>query len=114
MEWLQLKDESQLNEIIEQSKHHPVVIFKHSTRCSISAMVINRLETAWKKEEAGSPYYLDLISYRPVSQKIEHLFHVQHESPQVLVISNGVCVYHASHTAINYQEIKNQLATVKS
>jgi len=114
MEWLQLKDEAQLSEIIEKSKHEPVVIFKHSTNCSISAMVKNRLETSWNNNEAGFPYYLDLIAYRPVSQKVEQLFSVRHESPQVLVINNGVCVYHASHIAINYKDIKGQLALVKS
>ena len=114
MEWLQLKEEAQLNEIIEKSKLEPVVIFKHSTRCSVSSMVKNRLDTAWNNAEAGYPYYLDLIEYRPVSQKIAELFHVEHESPQVLVINNGVCVYHASHTAINYRDIKEQLALVKS
>ena len=114
MEWLQLKEEGQLNEIIEKSKHEPVVIFKHSTRCSVSSMVKNRLDTAWNNEEAGYPYYLDLIAYRPISQKIAELFQVEHESPQVLVINNGVCVYNASHSAINYRDIKEQLALVKS
>ena len=114
MEWLQLNDEAQLKEIIEESKKEPVLIFKHSTRCSISAMVKSRLESTWKAQETDvKPYYLDLLSYRPISQKIQELFHVIHESPQALLISNGTCVYHASHIAINFPDIKNQ-ATVKS
>jgi|SRR6185312_16911281 len=114
MEWLQLKDESQLSEIIEESKKEPILIFKHSTRCSISAMVKSRLENTWKEGETEvKPYYLDLLSYRPISQKIQEIFHVEHESPQALLISNGACVYHTSHTAINFADIKSH-AMVKS
>lgn len=114
MEWLQLKDEAQLNEIIEESKKEPVLIFKHSTSCSISAMVKSRLENTWKTEETDvKPYYLDLLNHRPISNKIQEVFHVVHESPQALLISNGTCVYHASHTAINFAAIKGH-AIVKS
>ena len=109
MDWLSLTSEEQLNEI-KANDSRPSVIFKHSTRCSISATALSRLERSWNKQEVEGIdfYFLDLLSYRPVSSKIEDLFGVQHQSPQVLVIQNGACTYNASHLGISYSEIKNQ------
>ena len=105
MQWKDLIEIDQINNIKEASGYS--VIFKHSTRCSTSAMVLSRLERSWNATEAGDlkPYYLDLIAYRPVSNKIQDDFYVQHESPQALVIKNGHCVYNASHIDISYKEI---------
>ncbi len=107
MNWTKLTDSQQLNDIVEESQQHPVLIFKHSTRCSISATSLSRVERQWKDELAGDlkPYYLDLIAYRPISSQIATQFGVAHESPQVLVIQNGVCTYHASHFDINFADI---------
>ena len=114
MDWIELKDVETLNKIKTESADKPVVIFKHSIRCSISAAGLGRLERNWNKEEMAEIkyYFLDLINYRPVSQKVEEVFKVAHESPQLLIISNGACIYHASHMSINYGEIKNQLAKI--
>ncbi|MBY0425532.1 MAG: bacillithiol system redox-active protein YtxJ [Cytophagales bacterium] len=107
MNWKELKSEQQLDEVIELSKKHPVMIFKHSTRCSISSAAKGRMERHWdeKNTQNPEPYYLDLITFRSVSNKIASDLHVEHESPQVLVIKNGVCTYHTSHSDINYQEM---------
>ncbi len=50
-------------------------------------------------------HLLDLLQYRNISNTIASDLQITHESPQVLVIKNGRCVYHESHTAINYDEI---------
>ncbi|WMJ72673.1 bacillithiol system redox-active protein YtxJ [Cytophagaceae bacterium ABcell3] len=107
MEWEELKDAGTLDKINEVSKEQPVLIFKHSTRCSISDTALNRLERNWKKDEAKGvvPYYLDLISFRDISNKIAEVYDVKHESPQALLIVNGACVYYASHMGINLNEI---------
>ncbi len=107
MNWIDLNDEQQLNTIIEQSKAQPVVIFKHSTRCSISSMAKNRLE---RSEPAANTlfYYLDLIRYRALSNKVAADFHVVHESPQILMIKNGECTYEESHNGISMDEIVAQ------
>jgi bacillithiol system protein YtxJ len=97
-----------LDEIIAGSHQKPVVIFKHSTRCSISSTALNRLERAWKEEESPA-FLLDLISFRSISQKIAEIFEIEHQSPQVLVISNGQCIYSATHWDINMDEIKPHL-----
>ena len=107
MNWIDLADEQQLEQLKEQSKQQPVVIFKHSTRCSISSMAKNRLERETPAD--GLPfYYLDLIRYRPLSNKIATDFNVHHESPQILIIKNGECTYEDSHNGINMQDILEQ------
>ena len=102
-----LTEESQLEQIKEQSTRQPVAIFKHSTRCSISSMAKNRLE---RETPAANTlfYYLDLIRYRSVSNKIAEDFHVHHESPQLLLIKNGECTYEESHNGINMADIATQ------
>ncbi len=110
MLWHNLTDITQLQQIIDLSKEQSangltVLIFKHSTRCSISSMALNRLETKWTDNEKIPAYYLDLLNHRDISNEIESVFSVEHASPQALLIKNGVCVYHASHTAISVADI---------
>jgi bacillithiol system protein YtxJ len=109
MNWIELERETQLEEIKRESINQPVLLFKHSTTCSISSMAINRLERSWKAEEMGGvkAYYLDLHANRGLSRRVADVFDVMHESPQVLLIRNGECVYHASHMGISYPEVKN-------
>ncbi len=105
--WIALESEEQLNAIQEQSFDRPVVIFKHSTRCSISSMAKSRLERS-DEPEGMDFYYLDLIRYRGVSNRIAELYKVTHESPQVLLIRNGECIYDASHSEIRMEELASQ------
>ena len=107
MDWRALTEESQLQQIIDNSAERPQVIFKHSTRCSISAVARQRLQKGALPPEIDF-YYLDLLSYRSLSNKIAEIFHVHHESPQVLVIKNGTCVYDESHLSISMDEIVEQ------
>ncbi len=112
MNWIKLESEQGLQDILKNSAVKPAFIFKHSTRCSISQTALNRVERDWKPELANevSPYYLDLLSFRPISNLIAESLGVQHESPQVLVIKNGKCVYSATHFDIRLAEIINHLA----
>jgi len=105
MNWKTLDSESQLEQIKAASAQQPVVIFKHSTRCSISSMVKSRLERAEAPGDVDF-YYLDLIRHRNISNKIAHDYAVEHESPQVLLIRNGACVYDESHNGISMDELK--------
>lgn len=104
MNWIPLTTETQLSQIKEASVESPVIIFKHSTRCSISAMAKSRLERAVPPGNI-SFYYLDLLRFRDLSSKIEADFNVPHESPQILLIRNGECVYDESHNGIHMNEI---------
>lgn len=104
MDWKELTSDEHLDAIRKESAAKIQVIFKHSTRCAISSMAKNRLE------RAETPVFidfhlLDLIRYRSLSNKIEEQFKVYHESPQVLVIKDGQCIYDESHNGISMDEI---------
>jgi len=109
MNWINLTSAAQLNEIKELSKTKAQVIFKHSTRCGISSMAKSRLERE-VPPEATDFYFLDLIKYRSLSDKIAEDFAVHHESPQILLIKNTECVYDESHSGIQMNEIAEQLS----
>ena len=111
MDWISLKDSKQLDEILAESTKHPVIIYKHSTRCNISRSAFDRLERKWDAAAAGSVkrYFLDLLSYRDISNRIADLFDVEHQSPQVLVIWNGKAVLDLSHYDIDFDSIKSVL-----
>lgn len=109
MNWIPLTSEDQLANIVTRSLEKPQVIFKHSTRCGVSSVVLGRLERA-ESSDTVDFYFLDLIQYRSISAQIVEQFHVAHESPQVLIIKNGSCTFDESHTAINMDEILEQSA----
>lgn len=109
MNWIELTDASQLDLLAERSKTRAQVIFKHSTRCSISSTAKFRLESA-KSSDAVDFYYLDLLSYRSLSGLVAERFAVPHASPQVLVIRDGRCVFDESHLGIRMEEILAQAA----
>ncbi|WP_104736082.1 bacillithiol system redox-active protein YtxJ [Hanstruepera ponticola] len=105
--WIPLNDIQQLQHIAEKSKTKTQVVFKHSTRCGISRMVMNQFVESYDLNENDLDlYYLDLLSYRDVSNEVGYTFQVMHESPQLLVIKNGVTVAHASHGAINTVDLQ--------
>lgn len=104
MEWIHLTDEEQLRQLISKSGAKPQVIFKHSTRCSISSVAFHRLQKS-QVPEGVDFYYLDLLAHRPLSNRVAELFKVHHESPQVLVIKDGKCIYDESHLAIFMNDI---------
>ena len=100
--WIPLSELEQLDTITEKSSTKTQVIFKHSTRCGISRMVMNQFVGAYNLTENDLDlYYLDLLNYRDVSNEVGYKFQVIHQSPQLLVIKNGVVVAHDSHGAIN-------------
>lgn len=109
MHWEQLNDVSQLDSIIMQSKEKPVVIFKHSTRYSISRMALRQFENEFDLQDKVTPYYLDLIANREVSNGISQRFNVEHQSPQLLLIKDGVSVYDVSHEGIDADVLRRKV-----
>jgi bacillithiol system protein YtxJ len=106
MHWRELTSTGQLDRVIQESFTQPVAIFKHSTRCSISSMAKGRLEREWTFTEDKLPiYYLDLIKFRDVSNKIEESIGVHHESPQLILIKDGKSIFDASHNAVSAKEL---------
>lgn len=103
MNWTLLESPEQLNEI----KHQPgySLIFKHSTRCSVSMMAKRRFEMDWESLPENLPlYFLDLIQHRDISNQIAQAFQVHHESPQLLLIKDGECILDQSHGGISVDE----------
>lgn len=101
MQWRKLESLDDLFAALEQSNVAPVALFKHSTRCSISSAAKDRIERQWAFSESQLPiYYLDLIQFREISNKIAELTGVSHESPQLIIVKNGKSVYNASHMGI--------------
>lgn len=110
MNWIDLTSENQLSDIISVSETQAVIIFKHSTRCSISVAAKGRLERNWGfSEHEVMAFYLDLLQYRDISKKIADDFQVHHESPQLLLIKNGECTYSETHSGITVQDLQEQL-----
>lgn len=104
--WIFLTDIGQLEEIKKESFSKPQVIFKHSTRCGISTMVMNKFVKYYEiNHELVNLHYLDLLSYRDVSDEVGYTFGVMHQSPQLLIVKNGEVVKHNSHYDINANEI---------
>jgi len=111
MNWIKIESESDLEKAIEVSSQEKlgVAIFKHSTRCSISSVAKTRLSSFWDFNDELPIYYLDLIAFRDLSGLIAEKFNIQHESPQLLVIKNGKCVYEASHMSISVKTLHAEL-----
>jgi bacillithiol system protein YtxJ len=109
MGWNALTDLEQLNEIISLSNEKPVVIFKHSTRCSISRMALKQFENEFDLSAKVTPYFLDLITHRDISNGIASRFDVVHQSPQLLLIKEGKSVYHVSHSDISADALKSKV-----
>ena len=107
MNWINLNDLNQLVTIKEASFNKPQVIFKHSTTCSISKMAFSRFERS-EAPDSIDFYYLDLLNYRNISAAIADTFQVHHESPQVVLIKNGECIYDESHYGIMMDDLIEQ------
>lgn len=102
--WTELTSEEQLKEALS-IPDKAIFLFKHSTRCNISEMVKNRFERDWiNPESAVELYYLDLLNHRNISDKIEELTGIQHQSPQLIIWKDGKVIYHTSHNAIQVRE----------
>ncbi len=107
--WKILSSISDLEEADKISSGKDVMLFKHSTTCSISHMAKMRLESAWNLEEKLEPYYLDLKAFRYISDTISEKYNVHHESPQIIILRKGECIYDASHFDITIEEINETL-----
>ncbi len=108
--WTQLTSEEQLITAFEESNDKPVLFFKHSTRCSISSMALSRFEqNAESLSEICDLYFLDLLEFRQLSNKLEEISNVMHQSPQVIVVKNKEVIYTETHSSIDAKEIERQL-----
>ena len=97
----------QFDEIDEISQTKPVVLFKHSTRCSISRMALKQFDAEFNYPEVKIDWYLlDLLNQRDLSNEIASRYNVVHQSPQIVVIRNGKAVFNESHDSISAEDLK--------
>ncbi|MDB5270030.1 MAG: ral stress protein [Hymenobacter sp.] len=105
--WLPLTQSDEIIQLAQASHEQPVLIFKHSTTCSISAAAKSKIERQWADSGLDLPiYYLDLLRFRPLSAQVAEQFSIRHESPQLLLIKDGECAYDASHMGIRLADVK--------
>lgn len=108
--WIPLTSLEQLDDIEKRSTARTQIIFKHSTTCGISSMVIKMFSNLYPfSEEEADLYYLDLHAYREVSNETAYKFQVMHQSPQLLVVRNGNTVAHESHGAITEIDLEKYI-----
>jgi bacillithiol system protein YtxJ len=100
MHWIHLTAEDQLQKIIVKSQEKPQVIFKYSSCCHFSEIVFQRLQKNGCPGEIDF-HFLDLTNYNPISERVSEIFGIPHQSPQILVINEGHCVFHESHPEIS-------------
>ncbi|NNC95177.1 MAG: bacillithiol system redox-active protein YtxJ [Chitinophagales bacterium] len=106
--WLESTDD--LDKIIQESYNKPVAIFKHSSRCGISKVVQNRTISNWNTLESNVDiYFLDLLRFRSLSNYISEIFHVEHQSPQLIILKDGKSIYDRSHNSIDVDSINTEL-----
>jgi bacillithiol system protein YtxJ len=108
-----LVDSEQWNKIIQDSfvALKGIAVFKHSDTCSISQMAYSRIQRNWKFNETELPFYLiEVKKNRPISNLISAELNIQHESPQLFLIKNGVCIYNESHGSINVKDLEQLVA----
>jgi bacillithiol system protein YtxJ len=110
IEWTELETAEQLQTLQKESETRPVIIYKHSTRCATSLVVLNRLERSGQPWSEVRMYFLDLLRFRALSSMIENVFSVRHESPQLLVIRNRAAVLNLSHFEIEPEMISRSLS----
>ena len=114
VQWNHLKDIRELDEIVKESFHLPVLIFKHSTRCSISRMALRQFEKEFNLPHLLKPYMLDLLEHRDISNEIAARFGVLHQSPQIILIKEGIAVFDASHEQINVHDLKELARCIRN
>jgi bacillithiol system protein YtxJ len=111
MNWIELSSMNQLDSIITESFTTPQLLFKHSTRCSISRMALSKTERNYNfSSQQLAPYYLDLLQHRDISAQIALAFNIEHQSPQMLLIKDGKCIFSSTHNEINPADLQPYLA----
>lgn len=109
LNWNEIETVEALKNALNRSNDVPVLFFKHSTRCSISSMALNRFEKEWDESTNCEIYFINLIAHRDVSNALSELTEVQHQSPQVIVVDDNHPVYNASHSGIDAGDIQSKL-----
>ncbi|GAB6990540.1 bacillithiol system redox-active protein YtxJ [Paenibacillus pini] len=106
-----LTTSEQLHTALEASKDKPLLLFKHSTRCPISAGAYQEVMSYLKDQPNEAVEYglIHVVEDRPVSLEVADLIGVQHQSPQVILIRNQKPIWHTSHSNITSDALNEHL-----
>ncbi|MFN2492084.1 MAG: bacillithiol system redox-active protein YtxJ [Pyrinomonadaceae bacterium] len=107
--FVKLTDTKSFDELANRSKDQPVVIFKHSLTCPISASAYEQMA-----ETDGEVALIEVQKARELSTEIENRLGVAHESPQVIVLRNGQVVWSASHFRITSDAVDDAVRRAQS
>lgn len=109
--WNVLESIPEVDEIFEQSKRRPQLLYKHSNRCGTCLFTKSEIENSSDDILKHSEmHFIDVISCRKVSDYIAEKLDIWHESPQAILLKNGKVVWHASHSAIKSTKILDKLS----
>jgi monothiol bacilliredoxin len=106
---VELRQDQDLERLLERSKTDPVFIFKHSTQCSISGHVYQDFSAFAEDHPKLESAIVLVIENRSLSSAIEQRFGIRHESPQALLIKDGRALWHASHWSITADSLDDAL-----
>ena len=110
MQWHSIQSPDEVDVVQQRSHDKPQVILKHSTRCNISAMSKARLERAYTDAADTLDWHLLLVvEDRPASNHAAEVFSVYHQSPQLMLIVNGECIFEETHGEIALQDTLDAL-----
>lgn len=108
--WKYITSVEQLSELLHNVGEKPLLLFKHSTRCGVSSMVLRSFENEWSTgDELCDLYFIDLLNHRDVSNEIAVLTGIVHQSPQAIVIKGKEIIYDATHSNIDARSIQSTL-----
>jgi bacillithiol system protein YtxJ len=103
--FLRIEDRTTLDSLLTDSKQRPVIVFKHSNACSISARAYREMQ-----KFEGDVNILEVQSARDISRELADLTGVRHETPQVIVLRDGKAVWNASHFDVTANDVAKALA----
>ncbi|MCC7241532.1 MAG: bacillithiol system redox-active protein YtxJ [Acidobacteria bacterium] len=108
-----LPDLAALDSALKRSFTRPVVIFKHSSTCGVSALALEEIAELRGDPSLETDVFMVLVHpHRPVSHAIARILRVRHESPQALILHRGAALWHASHFRISAQAVREALGSV--
>ena len=104
MAFNEILDSQSLDELMKNSNEAPVILFKHSTTCPISANAHREMI------KVQNPVGLIVVQHsRDISREVERRTGVRHESPQALILRNGEVAWHASHYDITKADVEQAM-----
>jgi len=105
--FFRIDDKTALENLLTDSRQKPVIVFKHSNACSISARAYREME-----KFEGQVNILEVQSAREVSRELANLTGIRHETPQVIVLRDGKAVWNASHFDVTAGDVAKAVASL--